>query len=89
MYEIVLSPRAVRDLSRLKTRIKPVADRIVRVIDSLKENPFLGKKLVGELNRFRSLRVADYRIIYCILKGILVIEIIKIAHRREVYKNIK
>jgi mRNA interferase RelE/StbE len=43
------------------------------------------KKLQGSDNCYR-LRVGDWRIIYGIDNQVLVIEIIKIGHRKEVYK---
>lgn len=44
-------------------------------------------KLKGHENLFR-LRVGDYRIIYTIEEAVLVVLIVKVGHRREIYKNI-
>ena len=42
-------------------------------------------KLTGAENLYR-IRVGDYRIIYSIEDDLLVILVVKIAHRREVYR---
>lgn len=86
MYNIEIAPAALKFLERLKNSQKNICDRIVRSIDALKQNPHLGKKLVGELNSFRSLRVGEYRIIYIIIEKKILIQVVKIAHRREVYR---
>ncbi len=83
MYNIEIAPGALKFLERLE---KNITDRIIRAIDSLRTGPFLGKKLLGELGGFRSLRVGQYRIIYIIVEKRVLIQVVKIAHRREVYR---
>ncbi len=86
MYNIKISPTALRFLERLKKNNKNISERLVRAIDNLKANPFTGKKLLGELADFRSLRVGEYRILYIIIEKRILIQVVKIAHRREVYR---
>ena len=86
MYNIEISPTASKFLERLEKTNKNISQRIVRVIDNLRTNPFMGKKLLGELANFRSLRVGEYRIIYIIIEKRVLIQVVKIAHRREVYR---
>ncbi len=86
MYNIEIAPDALRFLERLKKNNKNILDRLVRSIDSLRSNPFIGKKLVGDLSGFRSLRVGEYRILYVIIEKKILIQVVKIAHRREVYR---
>jgi mRNA interferase RelE/StbE len=56
-------------------------------IDSLAENPRPRGviKLAGDENLYR-VRVGDYRIIYQIQDKVLVVLVVKIGHRREVYR---
>ncbi len=86
MYNIELSAQASKFLERLERSNKNISERIVRTIDSLKTNPFIGKKLLGELASFRSLRVGEYRILYIIIEKRILIQVVKISHRREVYR---
>ncbi|MGA7744220.1 MAG: type II toxin-antitoxin system RelE/ParE family toxin [Polyangia bacterium] len=84
-YSVQLAPSAERDLSALD---KPVQRRVAARIDALAENPRPAgvTKLQGEANAWR-IRVGDYRILYTIEDRRLVVLVIKIGHRREVYRS--
>lgn len=59
--------------------------RILNQIEKeLSEHPEKGKRLTGTFDGFFRLRVGDYRVIYCLISaGVL---ILRIAHRKEVYR---
>jgi len=61
--------------------------RIYEAIQKLSHNPFpLGyKKLQGHKNRYR-IRIGYYRVLYIVENGELTIVVIKIGHRKDVYK---
>ncbi|HUT13786.1 MAG TPA: type II toxin-antitoxin system RelE/ParE family toxin [Thermoguttaceae bacterium] len=84
-YEIRLKPSAVRDLEVLP---RPVQTRVARKIDGLAEDPFPrgSKKLEGKEN-LRRIRVGDYRIIYEVRKKVLVVLVVRIRHRADVYRS--
>lgn len=86
MYSLEIAPAALKFLERLQKGSKNVSERIIRAIDDLKTNPFTGKKLCGELSSFRSLRVGEYRVLYTIIETRILIQVVKSAHRREVYR---
>ena len=80
-YEIRLHPEARKLLARLDAATHR---RILEAIDTLKENPYQGKKLQGvDVGQWR-LRVGDYRIRYDIAEDLVFI--LRIGHRREVYR---
>ena len=55
-------------------------------IEKLSDNPFpVGHKKLKGFKNFYRLRVGSYRIIYSVEHNKLVIEIIKIAHRKDAY----
>ena len=61
--------------------------KIIEVIKTkLIENPYLGKKLVGNLSSYYRYRVGDYRVIYEIFNDEVVVVVIKIKHRKNIYK---
>jgi len=64
--------------------------RLGRRIDSLAENPRPQgiKKLAGEEDLFR-LRVGDYRIIYQIQEKRLVVLVVGVGHRADVYRGLR
>ena len=85
-YRIELSPRAQRDFRALDGSVRR---RIKRRIDSLAENPHPSgiKKIEGEDDLYR-LRVGDYRILYQVKEKILLILIVGIGHRRDIYRRL-
>ena len=84
-YTIRMKRSALRDLASLPRSMQA---RIARKVDSLAENPFPrgSKKLEAEDNLHR-LRVGDYRIIYQVRKKVLVVLVIRIRHRKDVYRS--
>lgn len=84
MYEIIYRNPAKRYLKQLDRHTqKEILDKI----EKLKENPrTAGKPLVGNLSGFWSLRHAFYRIIYEINDTELIVIVINIGHRKNVYE---
>ncbi|MQY53026.1 MAG: type II toxin-antitoxin system RelE/ParE family toxin [Firmicutes bacterium] len=80
--KIEFLPIAARQYRKLPVRVK---SRILVELETIGENPYLGKRLKGEYEGKMSYRVGGYRIVYKILKSKKVVEIHKIGHRREVY----
>ena len=86
-YRIEFKRSAAKRLRKIpKTDQKRIADKI----DSLSENlpDPITTKMKGD-NPFHRVRVGDYRIIYEIHGDILLIVILKIGHRKEVYRRLK
>jgi len=83
--KVYFSRKAARDFKRLPSEVR---QRVRKAIITLYETPFPRgvKKLKGFSNTYR-LRVGDYRIVYKILWDKNEIWILRIAHRREVYKH--
>lgn len=83
MYDIELLASAAKALSRLDRSIQV---RIARRIDRLAGNPRKDAvKLQGGDDVWRA-RVGDYRILYRIEADRLVVLIVRIGHRRDVYR---
>lgn len=82
MYEISFSDNARKQFLKLE---KDIQKKISNALQRIKVRPESHiKKLVGD-SSFR-LRVGDYRVIMDIDKGKLLILVIKIGHRRNIYK---
>lgn len=83
-YSILLAPPAERQLRALA---EPVRKGIVRHLKSLRLNPRPQgvKKLAGEDDLYRT-REGDYRIIYTIRDKELIVLVVKIGNRKEVYR---
>jgi mRNA interferase RelE/StbE len=84
IYSVELSRAAHKALKDIPNAdIRKIRDKI----EKLKKEPLPNgsEKLAGNDDLYR-IRSGDYRIIYQILKKRLVILIVKIGHRREVYR---
>ncbi len=81
MYEIIVSDIAKKQLSKMGQGIK---DRIGIVLERIRIRPFhFVKKLVG--SPYYRLRVGNYRVILDIKEEKLIIFVIELGHRRNVY----
>lgn len=82
-YKITINKRALKSLQNIND---PYYSSIKTAIYSLAENPRPQgcKKLKGR-DGYR-IRVADYRIIYEIFDDILLIDIIALGHRKDIYE---
>jgi mRNA interferase RelE/StbE len=82
-YRIEFAPLARRQIRRLS---KETQRQILERIEELGANPRPAgvKKLTAEENFYR-VRVGDYRIIYQIRDRELLVLIVKVGHRREIY----
>jgi mRNA interferase RelE/StbE len=83
-YNVILKPRAEKAFAVLS---KMLQARILETLEQLTTNPRPNgvKKLSGVDNLYR-LRVGDYRIVYALNDEQLLVLVVKIAHRREVYR---
>ena len=82
-YTVRLPKKAQKQLDKLSDLI---AEPILKAIESLEENPRPQgcKKLKGR-EGFR-IRSGDYRIIYEILDKELIVDVIALGHRRDIYE---
>jgi mRNA interferase RelE/StbE len=86
VFRLEIDPGVLKELAAIQKGYPALYRRLVAAIDSLPEEPYQGKKLSGELADRYSLRVGPYRILYRIFKDRLVIFVIDVGHRREVYR---
>ncbi len=82
---VVFTDKAEKQFLKLD---KPIQQQIQKFIMRLKdlENPqSCGKSLVGNLIGFWRYRVGDYRLLCRIVDQELIISVVEIGHRREIY----
>jgi len=84
MLRVVFSSHAQRQFEKIREH--PVRDRIARALETLAVAPLEGKPLQGDLAGSRSYRVGDYRIVYHVLAKPQILGVLRIDHRREVYR---
>lgn len=84
IYRVELKPTAERDLAALQHKDRV---RVAKKIDALAKNPRPSgvEKLRGENDLWR-VRVGNYRIIYTIRDDLILVLVVRIGNRREVYR---
>jgi mRNA interferase RelE/StbE len=84
-YAVTVAPAAARQLRKLDAVARR---RVQAVIETLAGNPRPpgAVKLVGGSGEWR-VRSGDYRVVYEIDDGVLVILVVAVAHRRDVYER--
>jgi len=83
VYEVIFSKKAEDQLKRLE---KNMQERIISVLERIKIRPEIyASKLVGDPGY--KIRMGDYRAIIDIDRNNLIILVIKVGHRKNVYKR--
>ncbi|RJO65887.1 MAG: type II toxin-antitoxin system RelE/ParE family toxin [Myxococcales bacterium] len=85
-YRIQLARSAVKEYHELPDHIQA---RVRKTIDAMASEPRpAGKcvKIANAINRWR-IRVGDYRIVYDVDDSARVVDIIRIRHRKDVYRG--
>jgi mRNA interferase RelE/StbE len=87
-WTIEFEPAALKELEKLD---KPVYRRIMKFLNErvrkLDDPRQIGARLQGTLSEFWKYRVGDYRLICSLEHGRLVVLVLRIGHRREVYNR--
>jgi mRNA interferase RelE/StbE len=85
-YRIEIKSQAIKALAQIPS---PHRRRIAGAIDGLARNPRPTGcvKLAGASDAYRN-RVGDYRIVYQIEDRVLVVYVIRMAHRKDVYRRL-
>jgi mRNA interferase RelE/StbE len=83
-YRIEFTTRAARDLRALE---RPVLKRVAARIDALASDPRPpSSRLLAANERLYRIRVGDYRVIYEIEDRTVLVLIIRVGHRREIFR---
>ena len=87
-YQVELTKSASKEFKKLPKKIQ---SKVLEAFEFLSKNPYSEilkiKKMKGPESLFR-IRIGDYRIVYEVNNGKLIVIIIKIGNRKDVYKNL-
>jgi len=87
MYSIEFAHTAAKEFEKIYRCDKSLYGRLYNAIQSLAKDPGVGKRLSGRLKGDCSLRVGSYRIIYTVYHQKLIVYIIDVGHRKEIYRE--
>ena len=82
MYRLLYTEEAKKQIAKLGERTKVKAKEALELIS---ENPAIGKALTRELKGRWSYRVGSYRILYRIHRTDVLVFVLAVGHRREIY----
>lgn len=88
-WRIDFTKRAAKELRKLRKIAPQTGERIIRELEAISrlEDPrSRGKAMTGNYSGYWWYRVGDYRIICDIVDGRLLILVLDLGHRREIYK---
>lgn len=90
-YRIELTPSAEKALIKLAKGNRALVKKIDKAIMGLAENPapLNSKQLSGEEPPLYRVRVGNYRILYHIEDDVLVVLVVHVGHRKDVYRFLK
>ena len=83
-YSLRIKRSAAKAIAKIA---RPERLRVIAAIDRLQDEPHAGGVLKGEFSGLRRLRVGHYRIGYEVIRDELVILVVRIGHRRDVYRS--
>lgn len=84
-YKVEFRPSAAKQLSSLP---KGIRRTIMMVVDALADNPRPSGAVRLKGTGFLRVRMGDYRVVYDVQDSVLRVLVVRIAHRREVYRNL-
>ncbi len=84
-YIVEIAPAAKRQIKKLTP---PIQAQIIQKLEELRLDPRSPgvKKMIGEDNTYR-VRIGTYRIVYEIYESSLLVIVVQVGHRREVYRR--
>jgi mRNA interferase RelE/StbE len=85
MFRVIIKPSAEKQLDRLPANVRR---RVLDALESLCDQPRPPGcvKLKGEDDVWR-IRVGTYRIVYSIHDDKLIVLVVRVAHRKDVYRG--
>lgn len=85
MYKLAYTKEAKSQIDKLSGAVRI---QIKEAIEKIASDPSIGKRLTHELSDFMSHRSGDYRIIYQIHNQEVMVLIVSIGHRKDVYEKL-
>ncbi|WP_295649244.1 type II toxin-antitoxin system RelE/ParE family toxin [uncultured Mucilaginibacter sp.] len=83
-YILIIKKSAEKEIANLPL---PIVEKLYKEFTNLSRNPRPNgvRKLSGFKNLYR-MRLGDYRVVYSIEDNVLIIHVLKVGHRKDVYK---
>lgn len=85
-HQIFVLPKAQRQVKALPL---PVQQRVNKAVKALRDNPWPpGAKKLKDTQDLYRIRVGDYRVIYGVGGDLLLVLVVTVGHRKDVYEKL-
>lgn len=84
MYQVLIARSAEKQLKKLPPQAQRNVAAVIMSL-SIEPRPYGSKKLTGTVGSYR-VRVGEYRVIYDIYERTVVVSVLKIGHRKDIYR---
>ena len=84
-YEVQILPKVARQIKALSVEVRQDISLTIRSLAN-EPRPIGVKKLSGEKDVYR-VKAGNYRVLYRIIDKVLVVVVVSVGHRREVYRD--
>ena len=85
-YRVALSRQAGKDLEKVFRADRKLYQRFLGAFEAIASDPSQGKPLHGDLRGLMSYRFGSYRVLYEIRHKQLLVVVVDLGHRREIYE---
>jgi mRNA interferase RelE/StbE len=83
-FKVTWKQSAQKELRKLPLQVRR---RVLGAVEQLADNPHPhGSKKLVDVEKSYRLRVGDYRVVYSVFAEVLLIEIVRVADRKDVYR---
>lgn len=89
LWKVSFTYEADKALAKLDKPIRERIRKLARDLETISNPRLRGEPLVGNLSEFWKYRVGDYRLICRIQDDKLLVLVVKIGHRSNIYKKIR
>lgn len=83
MFTVIVKKKAQKEIQHLSARDQ---ERVYNALLIIADNPFVGKRLDADYQGLWSYRVWPYRILYAIHQHAVTVLILRVGHRKDVYR---
>ncbi|MDX2142897.1 MAG: type II toxin-antitoxin system RelE/ParE family toxin [Rhodospirillaceae bacterium] len=84
VYRVEFERRAAKELAALPA---PARERILKALDRLADDPRASGNIKALHGGGYRLRVGDYRVLYVVKDDLLLVLVVKVGHRKDVYRG--
>lgn len=89
LWNVSFTDDADKTLAKLDKPIRERIRKLARDLETISNPRLRGEALIGNLSEFWKYRVGDYRLICRIQDENLLVLVVKIGHRSNIYKKIR